>query len=393
MFLLFSVVAFVALGFIIDAAGGWHTAIDNLTTYEAKQGIISWHGMIGADANWQSPMDSLSWALAQGVSWAAVVAISPWQASRYLMAKSEHTVIRSACASGGAILVLWIVLIFAGAAVNLSNPNIDPQENTMIWAAMNLMPTLAGALFLAGIMAAALSSASTFLSLVGFSVSNDIVRHKTRDDQRLLRMSRYTMLIIGLVTLLIAYIMPPKIFWLTYFAGTVFASSWGPIAFMSVWSKRITSSAALWGIVAGFVGNVVPKMLSLMEIISLPVYMDPVLIGAVLSLITILLVSRLAQVSEAEKAFRSQLHRTPRSEFDSTDLSRTLIWPRALVLAGIATTACLIIYYARPYAEAIKVESAAIGGELVLAIGYGSMFILSGLLAYLGIKKSYGAAG
>lgn len=48
----------------------------------------------------------------------------------------------------------------------------------MIWAAKNLVPKFLGALLLAGIMAAALSSASTFLSLVGFSVSNDIVVRK-----------------------------------------------------------------------------------------------------------------------------------------------------------------------------------------------------------------------
>jgi sodium/pantothenate symporter len=44
----------------------------------------------------------------------------------------------------------------------------------MIWAAMNIMPTLAGVLMMTGIMAAGLSSASTFLSLSGFSVSNDV---------------------------------------------------------------------------------------------------------------------------------------------------------------------------------------------------------------------------
>ena len=150
----------------------------------------------------------------------------------------------------------------------------------------------------------ALSSASTFLSLVGFSISNDIVRQKTSDDQKRLRMSRYTMLVIGLVALTVSFIMPPKIFLLTYFAGTLFASSWGPIAFMSVWSKRVTSSAAFWGMLAGFLGNVVPKLLSVFEVISLPVYLDPILIGAVLSLVVILIVSRLGQVSDAEKEFR-----------------------------------------------------------------------------------------
>ena len=37
-----------------------------------------------------------------------------------------------------------------------------------------------------------------------------------------------------------------KLFLLTYFAGTIFASSWGPVGIMSVWSRRITESAAFW---------------------------------------------------------------------------------------------------------------------------------------------------
>jgi len=391
MFLLFSVVAFVALGFIIDAAGGWHATIAELASYAPKPGIISWHGTVGPAANWQTATEALTWALVMGVSWAVVVAVSPWQASRYLMAKSEHTVVRSACGAGAAILVLYVALLFAGAAVNLSNPNIEPQERTMIWAAMNLMPTLAGALFLSGIMAAALSSASTFLSLVGFSVSNDIVRHETWDDQKRLRMSRYTMLAIGLVALIIAYAMPPKIFWLTYFAGTVFASSWGPIAFMSVWSKRITAGAAFWGIVAGFAGNVVPKILSQLEIISLPVYLDPVLIGAVLSLVVILSVTRFGHVSEKEREIREQLHRMPQSEIDAKQIARTLLWPKALILAGIATTIFLIVYYVGPYTDAAESAPDAINGELIFAIGYSAMFIISGMLAYFGIRKSYGS--
>lgn len=197
------------------------------------------------------------------------------------------------------------------------------------------------------------------------------------------------MLIIGLVALLIAYAMPPKIFWLTYFAGTVFASSWGPIAFMSVWSTRTTSSAAFWGIIAGFAGNAVPKLLSLMEVISLPVYLDPVLIGAVLSLVVIVLVTRLGQVSEKENEFRQQMHQTPQTEIDSMELSRTLLWPKALMLAGITTPIVLFTYYVRPYAETVENVPGTISGELALAIGYGAMFFVSGVLAYIGVKKSY----
>jgi len=54
------------------------------------------------------------------------------------------------------------------------------DEHVVIWAARSLVPEFLDALLLAGLVAAALSSASTFLSLVGFSIGNDINRAKTR---------------------------------------------------------------------------------------------------------------------------------------------------------------------------------------------------------------------
>lgn len=390
MFILFSIVAFVALGFIVDASGGWFATVRELANFEPKPGIISWHGLNGPDATWHTPAESLTWALILGLSWGVVVAVSPWQASRYLMAKSEHVVIRSACGTAAAVLVLYLVLQLAGAAINLSKGDIEPAQEAMIWAAINLMPPLAGTLLMAGIMAAALSSASTFLSLIGFSASHDIVKHDMSDDRRLLRMSRLTMLSVSLVALALAMVFPPQIFWLTYFVGTVFASSWGPVAFMSVWSKRITAAAAFWGIVVGFLGNVGANLLSFLNVVDLPVYLDPILVGAALSFAAIYIVSRQGSVSQAELDFLSQIHRTPVEEFAPGEYGKTLRWPKLLILVGIATTLLMIVFYANPYQQAVHgADAPALSGEHLVAIGCGLMLVICGVLAYRGIKTTY----
>ena len=352
MFLLFTIVAFIALYFIVDGIGGWFTTITSLATYEAKPGIISWHGMIGPEAKWQTPVQAMTWALTLGVSWGLVVAVSPWQSSRYLMAKNEHVVIRSACIASGAILLLYIALVVSAAAINLHNPGIDPSEKVMIWAALNILPTIPGILLMAGITAAALSSGSTFLSLVGFSASHDIFKLKATDDKKLLRMSRYIMLLTGFVILILAYFQPPNIMWISYFAGTLFASSWGPVAFMSVWSKTITADAAFWGIVGGFVGNIIAKSLALMEVISLPFYLDPFVIGLIISVVLILAVSHSGNVTSEESTYRSNLHQTPVEEFDPLKLKHTLLLAKTLVITGVATIVLMIIFYVRPYVSA-----------------------------------------
>jgi sodium/pantothenate symporter len=365
MFLLFSVVGFVALYFIVDAAGGWFSTIEALTNFEAKPDLIAWHGNLGPDSQWRTPAEGLAWALIMGLSWGLVVAVSPWQSSRYLMAKDEHTVIRAACVAPGAILALYIALIFGAAAINLIDSGIEPPERVMIWAAFNLMPTLPGVLLMTGIMAAALSSASTFLSLVSFSASHDIFPHDTQDDRRHLRISRYTTLGVGVVILALAFFQPPAILWITYFAGTLFASSWGPLAFFSVWSDRITASGAFWGIVTGFLGNFVAKLLSVFEFVALPVFLDPVVIGLLLSVATILIVSKMGNVTEAEHAYRAMIHQIPVGEIDERKQRLTLRFSKCLMATGLLSIVVMIVFYARPYAEAHNASALEAGFELL----------------------------
>jgi len=355
MFLLFGVVAFIGLAYIVADSGGWFATIKALATYEGKPGIISWHGANSPDESWKTPVESLTYAIIMGLAWGIVVAVSPWQASRYLMAKDEHTVIRSAIITAGVVMVLYIVLPIAGAAINLINPNIEPAQENMIWAAMNVMPTAAGVLLMSGIMAAGLSSASTFLSLIGFSASNDIFPHRDSDDRKRLRASRYAVLFMGLFALALAWFVPQGyLFWITYFAGTLFASSWGAVAFMSVWSKRITEGGAFWGIITGLLGNIGANLVSLLGIMELPVILHPVLVGAALSYLTVEIVSHFGKVSAKEHVHREQLHEVPESELDPGKLRGTLAWSKALMVSGVVLAVLMIVFYAIPYQQAVN---------------------------------------
>lgn len=195
------------------------------------------------------------------------------------------------------------------------------------------------------------------------------------------------MLFLSVVALVIAYLLPQgKLFWVTYFAGTLFASSWGPVAFMSVWSKRITEAGAFWGIIAGLLGNIVTNTLALLNVIDLPVILDPILVGVVVSYITVELVSRYSTVSAEEHALRERLHRIPPDEIDRERLSRTLLWPKILIVAGIILSVLMVFFYAMPYREASG-ESAI--GEVVFSLGVGMSLVITGALAWWGTARSY----
>ena len=395
MFLLFTSVAWLALYFLVQDAGGWVAAVKGLAAVPEKPDLMAWHGTVGDDTPFTSELDFALWSLTLAFAWGLVYAVSPWQSSRYLIARDEHVVMRAACIAAIFLILMELTLYSAGAVVNLSNTGIEPSEEVIIFAALNLLPELMGALLLAGIMAAGLSSASTFLSLVGFSVSNDLFRHDTVDEKRMLRFSRWTMLVVGVITLIVAFYSPVDIFWLTYFVGTLFASSWGPVALMSVWSKRITADAAFWGIISGFAFNAAPKALEYLGWIELPFWLDPILLGGVVSLVVVLLLSRFGSVSREEQVYRLQMHRVPEQEV-SRSKSRFTRYA-TLLLAVYSVTMCIILLtiYVQPYQEATGTLSAGgginwISGEALLVLAGPFIVLPTAWIAWRMIRKSYG---
>ncbi len=383
MFLLFTLSTLVFVYVIVSDFGGFPSALETLVQSNSKTDIGSWHGTIGPGTDWPTSLDFLIWIVAIDLAWGVVYAVGPWQASRHLMAKDEHVVIRASIYTCFLVILIQIAIYGIGGLINIANPDINPSETVILWATKNLVPEFLGAILLAGIVAAALSSASTFLSLVGFSVSNDIVK---REKPLSLNTTRLLMLATGLIVLVASFFFPPNIFWLTLFIGTVFASSWGAVGFMSVWSKRITAEAAFWGVVTGFVFNVIPAALVYLGLIDLPSYFDPVIIGVLVSLVTIFTLSARGQVSEAEKQYRINLHKTPAVDYDLKKTKVTLIAPLCLIAYGCIMPILTITYYVIPY-QRVAGHLLADGsidwsrGEALLPFSTAFIFISLGVIA------------
>jgi Na+/proline symporter len=382
MFLLFCLATVFFVFYIVDGMGGVAKAVEDLTQVQSKPDIAAWHGTVGAGTEWPTAKDYLIWSLIMDMSWGFVYAVGPWQSSRHLMARDEHVVIRAAVYACFAVALMQVLVYGIGGLINLANPEISPSETVMIWAAKNLVPSFLGATLLAGIMAAALSSASTFLSLIGFSVSNDIV---VRKKQLTVNASRIAMCVTGIVVLVLCFIFPPNVFWLMLFIGTVFASSWGPVGFMSIWSKSITADGAFWGIVTGFFGNVIPALFDYIDFISLPSYLNPALIGASISLVTIIYISKLGTVTAQEAQYRQDLHLTPEINCDLQKTKVTMLAPAALVLYGCVMPLLLIKYYVIPYQTGVGqlLADSSVDlttGEAVLAMLSAPVYIILGLI-------------
>lgn len=348
MFLVFLVAALIGVPFIVKAAGGWFGGIASLANCESMPGIISWSGNL--DYLYPDGWSNLAWALTYGVVWALVVAISPWQTSRYLMARDEHVVLRSSIWASIGVMVVTIALYFTAAFIRNINPDLVGSE-ALIWAAMNVLPLIVGITMLAGIAAAGISSASTFLSLIGFSAASDILPDENRGDKRTLRISRLSMLGASLVILALVIINPPKIFVIMYFGGTVIASSWSVAAIGSVWSRRLSRGGAYLSMLLGFLGCVGSKMLYAGMGLTPPVYLDSFIIGIALSLLGAVIGSAVVKISPEEAAQRAAL----RENAPETDIAKARadnrMWLVYLVFAVLVGLFFLFMY-ALPYTKA-----------------------------------------
>lgn len=356
MFFVFMAALLCTAPILINQAGGWSETLSFLANIDgAKAGILSWHGAVGPDGFWPTALVGFIWAITLGVAWLFVVAVSPWQLSRYLMAKNEHVVIRSALIASMAIVFIYLAFPIIGITIAKINPGLDNSERAYLWAAYNILPKWLGIGVLSGILAAGLSSASTFLSVMGFSITNDILPQKMVSiEKNRLKFTRITVLVCGIICMVLVLIQPPSIFWLTYFAGTVFASSWGIIGFLSVWNKKVSSEGAFWGIILGFLGNVVPKLMEVAKIITLPVYLDVFITGILCSAVGIYLGTKLKpEITQPEIDFQNRLFIVPEDNNNPIEVKKTLNCAKLTFAVSILTTIVLLIWYGIPYSRII----------------------------------------
>lgn len=344
----FTLALILAALFISHRTGGWFNSIDTIASNPDMSSLLSWSGKLGVLYN--SGAENIAWAFIYGIVWMSVCMVGPWQCSRYLMAKDEHTVVKSAVPAVIGIALIEFLACIAAVFVNIENPGLEDTSKVMIWASMNMMPKILGVVLMTGILAAGISSATTFLSLVGASVANDVL---VKSKMNKITIGRITMVVVSAVVLCLTLTNPPQIFWIAYLGGSIVSASWMPVALASILSKRLTKTGAFCGMLVGFVACFSLKLYSNLAGVTLPIYLEPSFVGMVLNCIAMIIGTALTKVTEEERKAREALFVVPEDERNPESIKKTLNVVRWMAIVGVLVAAFLLIFWAFPYLKAL----------------------------------------
>ena len=343
MFGFFTAITVVVIIVATNKGGGWFNIVESLA--HTMPDRLSWAG----NPNYLYPtgMQNFIWALVYGVVWMSVCMVGPWQTSRYLMAKNEHAVIRSSIWAAAFVFLLEFVVKCGAALFNYFSPELANQSHVIVWVSTNLVPMVLGVVMLTGILAAGISSATTFLSIISSAVANDLLEIK--DEKKKLKVGRITIIVAAAIVMLLAAWNPPQVFWIMFLGATVVASSWLPVCIASIWSKKITKYGAFTGMLLGFVGCGAMKIYASVVGITLPVYLDPFFVGFVANVLGIIIATALTKKTQAEELQRQALFVMPESEKNPVEMEKTKKTVFASIGLGVVVSLVLLIFWVIPY--------------------------------------------
>jgi solute:Na+ symporter, SSS family len=179
-----------------------------------------------------------------------------------------------------------IIPYFVGAASRLILPDISTPDLAIPTLVNNIMPSWAGALFLAGVIAAGMSTFAGVLIIISTSLVRDVWMKgfkKQLTDEQEVRAGRLVSFTVGLISMIIALKPPALILVLTAFSWAVIASvTLWPLVFALFW-KKLNGNAIIWGMVCGSASAII------WVILKNPLKIHGFIVGTIIALLTIVI--------------------------------------------------------------------------------------------------------
>ncbi|MGQ7248844.1 sodium:solute symporter family protein [Halomonas sp. V046] len=236
----------------------------------------------------------LSWSVSQFLVWVLFFACTPALVSRVFPAKSDFVVLRVAVVGIFFAPAMQLMVFLAASAMKVIDPSIEPLDRVMIVGFMeHTNPALAG-VGLAGLMASIMSTASTLFVLTGFALARDLYEKlfdKKVSEHKGIILGRFSQAIVAIIVCAVAIAKPAGIYWISIYAGAIFAVAWLPTIVASLTWRRMNATAALTCMLVGSISFVVVGELQRHNLVVLPENIDKLMISSVLGTLSLVIVA------------------------------------------------------------------------------------------------------
>ena len=177
---------------------------------------------------------------------------------RFMGVRSDEEIKMSRC-----IAIVWVVIsMFCAVMIGLIGRYLIPDqlltqssaETIFIVLSQMMLPSFLCGLVVSGILAASMSSASSYLLITGSSVAENIFRglfKKDATDNQVLIVSRITLAAVLLFGIAVAWDENSVIFAVVSYAWAGLGASFGPLTLFSLYWRRTTKQGAIAGMITG----------------------------------------------------------------------------------------------------------------------------------------------
>lgn len=202
-----------------------------------------------------SPMTALSWV----ITWGICNFGAPQFVARFMSAESPETASKSQGITGIGLLLFYVPLALIGLCGMLIHPGIEKQDMVFTTLVMTEVTPISGAIMLAAIVAAIISTADSLLLLVATTFSHDVyskLKSNVSDKEELL-VSRIATLVFGIGSVILTFFINDTIQTFQAKAVTLMGSALAVTAMVGVAYKKANKYSAILAAICGFVTAVI----------------------------------------------------------------------------------------------------------------------------------------
>ena len=191
------------------------------------------------------------------------IIVEPRQLSRFYGLADDEQLRRGRWIAPAMLFVTYLVMLpvgflahafvtpaeLGGGSGSALTDNVIPH---LLGAKVNLLGPVAGAFFLTGLVAAAMSSIDSVLLVAASSADHDLVAPGRADGGAGVRRTRVWVFLLSAVAAVLSLILDQGITEMSSFSGSLYAACFLPSLIVGLFWKRLGRTAALLALVTGF---------------------------------------------------------------------------------------------------------------------------------------------